>query len=584
MEPEKTPRMEVGGRSDAAEICHAAEGERLAGHYESARRLGEQAVAAAEQSGERMVLIDALMLLCKVQNVLGDPKAALGASRRATAEAEATGDARLLGTTLYLGVVTKTQLGLQEECLSDIEQALAIATRLNDVELLYWSYNRAGVVQIDLGRHDMADALMQKSLGYGEKLGDEERFCILNNLAENIALWEDRLAESGTHLPTETLERARTCGERALVYARRAGNPYREAMILTTLGPILALLRRFPEALQSIDQGEQIAISHDYRPLRQTALHLRGKTFLLMGNAPAAVDNLEQALALATAFSDDIAARDICRSLATACELVGDAAAALKHYRNHHQIDRKINSAQAELKASLTADRVALMGARVEAEQAEAARQRLAEKSAKLESSIRSLAEAAEQADRKAQTDALTGLYNRHFLNAELPLRVERAQELRIPLTLALVDADHFKTVNDRFGHAGGDKVLQVLGEILRRGMRAGDIAVRYGGEEILLLLGEVQAKAAATICERLRGEIETYAWDSVAKGLQVTASFGIATLMPEDTVESFVAHADAALYAAKNSGRNRVTVFQGSGPDSAAWTLATARAQSSRA
>jgi len=126
---------------------------------------------------------------------------------------------------------------------------------------------------------------------------------------------------------------------------------------------------------------------------------------------------------------------------------------------------------------------------------------------------------------------------------------------------VALVDADHFKTVNDRFGHAVGDRVLQVLAGILRGSMRADDFAVRYGGEEVLLLLSDVPADTAAAICERLRREIETYDWATIAEGLRVTASFGLAELAPGDTMESFVARADVGLYAAKSGGRNCLKV-----------------------
>ena len=544
-----------------SETYEAAEAERLAGRYEQARLLGECASIEAARSGERLILIKAQMLLSKVCKVLGDLKPALAAIRLAKEAARELGDPHLLCSTLYMSVAIKAELGLHEDSMSAIEEALRIATRLDDAELLYWCYNRAGLVQADLGRHEVADELMRKSLVYGEGLGDEEKFCILNNLADNIANWEGNLAEGGTHLTPEVLEHAVEYSERALKYARRAENPHREALILTTLGHVLGLLGRYDAAFAAIDLGEEIAVREDYPTLKLTALHSRGKVRLLMQDPGPAVACLEEALAMSREIGDDISSRDICRCLATAYEQIGDTAAALKHYRNHHQFDRKITSAQAELKASMMIDRVALMNAQIEAEKAETERRALAAQSAELAVSIRSLTEIAEEADRKAQTDALTGLFNRHFLNAIFQGRVERARETNRPLSVALVDADHFKSVNDRFGHTVGDRVLQVLAGILRNGMRANDFAVRYGGEEVLLLLADVGADSAAAICERLRREIENYAWGTIADGLRVTASFGLTDLLPGDTVESFLARADAGLYAAKHAGRNCLKV-----------------------
>jgi diguanylate cyclase (GGDEF)-like protein len=547
----------------ASETYEAAEAERLAGRYEAARSLGERAIAEVKASGEPqvLILIRAQILLSKVCKVLGDLKAALSAIRQAEVAARDLGDQHLLCSTLYMGVAIKAELGLHEDCMAAVEEALEIATRMDDAELLYWCYNRAGLVQTDLGRHQVADELMRKSLHHGEGLGDEEKFCILNNLADNIANWEASLAEGDAHLPRHVLERAVEYGESALNYARRAENPYREALILATLGNVLGVLGRFDAAFGAIDLSETLAERHDYPTMKLTALHMRGKVRLFRQDARGAVACLEVALGMSNDIGDDISSRDICRCLATAWEQLGDAAVALKHYRNHHQFDRKISSAQAELKASMMIDRVALMNAQSETKKAKAEGLALAAQSAELEVSVRSLTEIAEQADRMAQTDALTGLFNRHFLNTAFLERIKRARENGRPLSVALVDADHFKTVNDRFGHAVGDRVLQVLAGILRGGMRADDFAVRYGGEEVLLLLSDVASDTAAVICERLRREIETYDWATIAEGLQVTASFGLAELSPGDTMESFVARADVGLYAAKSGGRNCLKV-----------------------
>ncbi len=164
----------------------------------------------------------------------------------------------------------------------------------------------------------------------------------------------------------------------------------------------------------------------------------------------------------------------------------------------------------------------------------------------------------------KAQIDALTGLWNRGYLNQRMAEEVAAAARYGRSLSLVLLDLDHFKALNDNHGHPFGDRVLQSVGEMLTATMRTTDAPCRYGGEEFALILTETDIAGARKAAERVREAIARMTLGSQTGRIVVTASLGIAstaTLPPRAplTVVALIAAADAALYAAKRNGRNRV-------------------------
>ena len=154
--------------------------------------------------------------------------------------------------------------------------------------------------------------------------------------------------------------------------------------------------------------------------------------------------------------------------------------------------------------------------------------------------------------------DSLTQLYNRRAMNEMTSRELTRSLRHKHALSVIILDIDHFKQVNDVYGHQVGDRVLHNLGQILINNLRAHDVAFRYGGEEFLIMLPDTAINDACTAAEKLKVLIESHTfWKQQEKPL--TASFGVAQLHPNDQRTNLIERADKALYHAKEQGRNTV-------------------------
>jgi two-component system cell cycle response regulator len=170
-----------------------------------------------------------------------------------------------------------------------------------------------------------------------------------------------------------------------------------------------------------------------------------------------------------------------------------------------------------------------------------------------------------EEAQRLATIDALTGLMNRRAFLQALEIEMERATRLHYPLSLILLDVDHFKAINDTRGHACGDVVLSGLGRLLSKEARKSDLLARWGGEEFIIVLSGADEERGQIAAERYRNAIERVEiLDNRGERIPITASMGLARMEPAEQADSFVDRADRAMYAAKTAGRNRVAVAAG--------------------
>ncbi len=221
------------------------------------------------------------------------------------------------------------------------------------------------------------------------------------------------------------------------------------------------------------------------------------------------------------------------------------------------QLERQAFAEITELQLSLERAVLQARLARSESDGLAAKNRELAEAHAQLEVRTAQLETLQEQLRDQAERDWLTGLHNRRFLARELarPSSHHTGQ-----VSVAVVDLDHFKSVNDRYGHAVGDQVLIRAAELLATVLRASDLIVRSGGEEFLVLMPGTEANAAAAGCERIRRAVSEEPWEEIAPGLRLTTSVGLATAADGAAdLEALVNLADQRLYAAKHAGRDCV-------------------------
>jgi diguanylate cyclase (GGDEF)-like protein len=186
-----------------------------------------------------------------------------------------------------------------------------------------------------------------------------------------------------------------------------------------------------------------------------------------------------------------------------------------------------------------------------------------------LEEKIAEINESRQKLEELARTDSLTGLYNRRYFIENFDREFKRAARTGEPMSVLMMDADDFKSVNDRHGHLTGDRVLAAVAGIIKRKLRETDFACRYGGEEFAMILTNTRRDGAVAMAERLREEIKAYEHTSdIGETFHATCSMGIVEYLPSDagstamnnvTMETLLRDADAALYTAKESGRDRI-------------------------
>jgi diguanylate cyclase (GGDEF)-like protein len=166
----------------------------------------------------------------------------------------------------------------------------------------------------------------------------------------------------------------------------------------------------------------------------------------------------------------------------------------------------------------------------------------------------------------QAQLDKALQVYNKHYFLTRLEDELRRHQRAEAPLSLILFDVDHFKRLNDSYGHLAGDAALVHLCELAKQSLRESDVLCRYGGEEFAIILGQTEASTALAIAEEIRERVATTAVNHAEVQIEMTVSLGISSLTADasrTTAEALIVQADRALYAAKHAGRNRILQFE---------------------
>ena len=280
--------------------------------------------------------------------------------------------------------------------------------------------------------------------------------------------------------------------------------------------------------------------------------HARGER----SHAIAALRDLIPELAQHGVLDEEVKAWGL---LAESLETEGDAAGALLAYKHLRERERKWLDQRANTRMRASTLMTDLDAARHEAKEEHRLRGELAKAHAALAIESAERSARTDELYRQSREDALTGLPNRRDFSERMAEECRRAERYLQPLCVAMVDIDHFKRVNDKFGHAAGDQALVEIARRLRGALRSGDLVARLGGEEFAVLLPNATAADARALCERLREAVAATPVLVANAAPTVTISIGVTTYVPPESTDDALSRADMRLYGAKTAGRNRV-------------------------
>jgi diguanylate cyclase (GGDEF)-like protein len=454
----------------------------------------------------------ALVLQAAVALQRGDLSGAVELIAEAEPHAEAAGDDDARAELTAVKAQLSFFAGSYPESLADAERAIALADQGGDLELRIFARRCACVVFGNVGVPDWPAKLEE----------------VLRLSVEAGNAWEEAMSRNDlAHLVMEQGDLVRAEREIDAAHATAAAvaprNRFALAVISCTRSDIRLRAGRPDQALTDAQHALELLITTgDPNP------HLLAMTVVVQVQALLALGRLDEAERSGQRAVERLGERvPQARSviLSTVAAALREAGRAVEAY------DALLQSLEIERRAF--ADLSALQRS--------------------LERATLKNRELKEQVER----DWLTGLHNRRYLARELTRHA--AAPAAGPFSLAVLDLDHFKVVNDRFGHQAGDQVLMRVAALLLGGIRSQDVVVRTGGEEFLLLMPQTDAGAAAAACERLRRTIRNEPWEHIAPGMTLTASAGVATAADASDLDALTELADQPLYEAKRTGRDRV-------------------------
>lgn len=510
------------------------------------------AVELARVVGDGPRLAHALALLGGLHRLAGETGLAVPILTEGAELAEKHGELPILADCLSALGYLSLMAGELSEASSHLDRAITIRRGLSDalgeaecLDYLAFTLHEEG----DPGpAEDLLDQAHRLRLAAGEP-----RWVAisLNNKAYLTSLRAERVGMD-PHRATEYRQRAVDLLTDATYAAEQAGHPALVSFVEANLVAARVALGAQDPSPDAFERRLADARSYGDRSEEALALYNLGQAHFRSGSPGRAQALWEQAVGLAEELGLAITLRDIHRDIARAYEEFGDAEPALEHYKRFHELERG-------LAAEAAAQRARLAVERLEAEYARRETERYRQLNAELAEANRRLKEQALLMDRVSREDELTRLGNRRYLTARMPLLYQQARTTGEALAVLVADVDRFKAINDEYSHAVGDLVLATVARLLAAAVRPGDLVVRYGGEEFVVVLTNTGDAEAYAVAERLRALVEEHDWSTVHAGLTATVSLGVNADLRLGSWRRMIDVADQRMYEAKRSGRNRV-------------------------
>ena len=523
------------------------------GYAKRAIALAQEARSLADALGDPELVAASVHGLARCYFYLADFVAALELLLEAARAYQDLGDFANAAMALAGVGLCQHRLGAQDDAVASLLHALESAREHRFVTLQVNIHNSLGSALLAAGRTD--EAAHHLALGIAQAREEHNDSLLTKLLLNQSLVWKRRGDDAGDTLAAaREYEQSHAMAMQALAHARALGNRYDEAHCLGQSGSMLRLLGRRAEAEAALDATLDLGRELDEAHVQAEAMLELGRLYVDDGDERAR-QCLREAVVLAERMSAKAMLAEVCEALSAQCEREGDAATALAMYKRFHSV-REAEFTVARRHAARAAQLW------IDFRQAMQQATRYQEEAKLLAEDKAALARQAEELTAASQHDPLTGLLNRRGLDARIAALVATCERTKLPLTVALLDVDRFKEINDTFSHPIGDVVLKRVAAIIRAHCRVNDLPVRYGGDEFLVVLAGADRDGSTLVLNRLKDAVDDCAWGEDAAGLEVTLSIGAAMRGSDTGIAATIFAADRALYLAKSGGRDRIVVL----------------------
>lgn len=518
--------------AESGEVSRASDAARGARRY---------AVVLGDQRSKAVALLATGTVRLHEDDYLG----ALSCLRDAQYHAEKCGDPWVRARVLTAVSGAYYDLGQYAHAIEELTSALALAYRIDDNRIESDVYRLLAAVHSRLEDPAHADGYARRALDIARRRRDDR------SVAESLILLGNVAAREQERLFYAGQARERDHGERALAWyaearplARQLEDRTLDYRLVNNTARVMLYLDRPADAARMFDTYLSNG-TDTLRPHQVAVLRFGLGEATLVTDPRAALAILLGAVRLAEAHRAVNHIPKMHLAIANAYERLGDAANALAHHKAYHEVERLVRGQAARTRAMLAAIELEAQDIRHESA-------RLRRASDAMTDELETLRDQTSRLDDRVRRDVLTELANRRAFDEWL----DRLFGSGALVSVALLDIDLFKSVNDTHSHLVGDEVLRRVARIIRSTVRSGDMAARYGGEEFGLVLPDTPLEEAAVVCERVRQAVAGADWAAVRPSLSVTVSVGVSQ---EDRAKPALAVADKRLYEAKRAGRNRV-------------------------